>query len=435
MTQTPRQMRKHAGEGPADTDAARKPRGRGPTGGQRRGPSRAALFAAMIVVFVAGLFAAPFAQYYLGPRLAELSGIAELAAGGSDVADFNRLRAVEARTDELGRELQSIGQTADDGSGARIGALENELGLLRQDLASLTELTERTAALESSAASLAALDSRLAGLEARPLDTAGDDIAGVNARLADVDTALEAVRGESERLAATVDALQLKLAEDVKSALALVDSRLAAVDQSRGVDRALAETVDDLQARTSVLEGAVDRSEGRMALAAAIGALRGAAERGRPFEAELQTVRALMTEHRSLQQLDGPIETLARSAGTGLPSLVGLQRSFAVLAGRAARPASTGDAGWIGQTLNRVGSLVTVRRTGEISGQSPEAVVARAEVRLQAGDLAGAVAEMTTLEGQLPENDAWLARARLRLAAERALDALNAGLVAIGGAG
>jgi hypothetical protein len=76
-----------------------------------------------------------------------------------------------------------------------------------------------------------------------------------------------------------------------------------------------------------------------------------------------------------------------------------------------------------------------VRRTGEISGQSPEAVVARAEVRLQAGDLAGAVAEMTTLEGQLPENDAWLARARLRLAAERALDALNAGLVAIGGAG
>ena len=115
--------------------------------------------------------------------------------------------------------------------------------------------------------------------------------------------------------------------------------------------------------------------------------------------------------------------------------MVGLQRSFAVLAGRAARPAPTRDAGWVGQTLDRVGSLVTVRRTGDISGQSPEAVVARAEVRLQEGDLAGAVAEMTALEGQMPANDAWLVRARLRLTAERALDALNAGLAAIGGAG
>ena len=200
------------------------------------------------------------------------------------------------------------------------------------------------------------------------------------------------------------------------------------------MDSALAETVDALQTRTGALEVAVERSAGRAALAAAIGALRGTAERGRPFEAELQTVRALAIAHPS-SSLDGPIETLSLSAGTGLPSMVGLQRSLAVLAGRAARQAPTRDAGWVGQTLDRVGSLVTVRRTGDISGQSPEAVVARAEVRLQEGDLAGAVAEMTALEGQMPANDAWLVRARLLLTAERALDALNAGLAAIGGAG
>ena len=435
MTQTPRQMRRHTGKEAAEPDAAPRPRRRAPGGPPRRGPSRSALFAAMIVVFVAGLFAAPFAQYYLGPRLAELSGIAELAAGRTDVGDFSRLRAIEARTDELGQELQSIAQAVDDGSAARVAALENEIGLLRQDLATLGALTERTTVLENSTASLAALESRLAGLESRPVDTgAADDIAAVNTRLADVDTALSAVRGESERLAASVDTLQSKLAQDLKEALALVEGRLAAVDRSRGVDSALAETVEALQTRTGALEVAVERSAGRAALAAAIGALRGTAERGRPFEAELQTVRALAIAHPS-SLLDGPIETLSLSAGTGLPSMVGLQRSFAVLAGRAARPAPTRDAGWVGQTLDRVGSLVTVRRTGDIAGQSPEAVVARAEVRLQEGDLAGAVAEMTALEGQMPANDAWLVRARLRLTAERALDALNAGLAAIGGAG
>ncbi len=388
----------------------------------------------MIVVFVAGLFAAPFAQYYLGPRLAELSGITDLAAGGSDAADFTRLRSVEQRTEQLSRDIESIPRPQADGAAARVGALEDEIALLRREIAELTNLTERTTALENNTASLVALESRLAELESRPV--AGDDavVATVNTRLADVDATLAAVRGESARLANTVDALQRKLAEDLKDAMALVEGRLSALDQSRGLDRSVVDAVESLQSRTGALEGTVERFAGRSALVVALGSLRAAAERGRPFDAELRSVRALAVTLQA-PQLDDPLNRLVESAGTGLPSLVGLQRSFAALAGRAARSSPTGDGSWVDQTFERMTSLVTVRRTGDISGASPEAVVARAEILLNDGDLPAAVAEVAALEGRGPETDTWLRRARLRLAAEGALDDLAAHVVAISGAG
>jgi len=438
LTQTPRQMRARDGDPDAaprrpvapEKRASRRP----PPRRQVHGLSRPSLFAGMIVVFVAGLFAAPFAQYYLGPRLAELSGITDLAAGGSDAADFSRLRSVEQRTEQLSRTIDSIARPSNDAAATRVGALEGEIALLRREIAALTNLTERTTALESSTASLTVLESRLAGLESRP--ATGDDaaIATVNTRLADVDATLAAVRGESARLANTVDALQRKLAEDLQNATALVESRLDALGQSRGAERSLVDAVDSLKTRADALEETVERSAGRSALVVALGSLRAAAERGRPFDAELRSVRALAVTLQA-PQLDDPLNRLAESAGTGLPSLVGLQRSFAALAGRAARSLRSGDGGWVDQTFERMTSLVTVRRTGDISGATPEAVVARAEILLNDGDLLAAVAEVAALEGRGPETDAWLRRARLRLVAERALDDLAAQVVAISGAG
>ena len=72
-------------------------------------------------------------------------------------------------------------------------------------------------------------------------------------------------------------------------------------------------------------------------------------------------------------------------------------------------------------------SLVTIRRTGEISGDTTEAIVARMEERLETGDLAGAVAEGDALQG--PARDAaagWLADARARLEADMLLRDLAA---------
>jgi hypothetical protein len=438
MTQTPRQMRKR-GEQNAESAPRTAEQVQGPARRPRRrrkpvrpGLSRSALFAGLIVVFAGGLFAAPFAQYYLGPRLAELSGIADLAAGRADPADFSRLRDIEQRTEQLSNVIGSLARDAQRVRDPRVAALENELNLLREEISGLSALTERTASLENNTANLAALEARLANIEAQP--SSGPDVAAVGDRLTSVDETLAAVRDESTQLAATVDALQIKLAEDLKAALALVEDRLVALEQSRPGDPALTETVEALQSRTGALESALDRSVGRAALVASLSTLRATAQSGRPFNTELQTVRALSVTMQVPRLVD-PLDRLAVLAETGLPTLVGLQRSFSTLAGRAAQGAPSGDETWVGQTLNRVTSLVTVRRTGEIVGQSAEAVVARTERFLEEGDLARAVAEASILAGQSVEVDGWLSRAQRRLDAERALDDLGTQVLAISGAG
>ena len=75
----------------------------------------------------------------------------------------------------------------------------------------------------------------------------------------------------------------------------------------------------------------------------------------------------------------------------------------------------------------RLRSLVTVRPVGgDVAGDSPEAHLARAEARLDEGDLAGAVSELEALEGPAAEAAApWLAGARARVAADQAIEALR----------
>jgi hypothetical protein len=428
MTQTPRQMRERR-----EAAAKSVPHKAGqPPAPARGGLSRSALFTGLIMVFAMGVFAAPFAQYYLGPRLAELSGITDLAAARPEPADFSRLRDIEKRTEQLGSVIDSLVRDAKSDSDPRVAKLENELSLLRGEISDLSTLTERTASLEKNTTNLAALEARLADIEAQP--SSGTNATVGQDRLTSVDEMLVAVRQESAQLAATVDALQTKLAEDLKAATAFVEDRLAALERTRPGDSGLVGTVKSLELRAGALESALDQSVGRSALVASLSTLRISAQSGRPFNVELQTVRALSLTLQASQLID-PLDRLAVLAEAGLPTLVGLQRSFTSLAGRAAQGALSGDRTWVGQTLSRVTSLVTVRRIGEVAGQSAEAVVARTERFLEDGDLARAVDEASTLVGQSVEIDGWLIRAQRRLDAELALDDLSAQALAIGRAG
>jgi len=428
MTQTPRQIRERR---EVAAKAAPHEAGRTPAPA-RTGLSRSALFTGLIVVFATGVFAAPFAQYYLGPRLAELSGITDLATGRPEPADFSRLRDIEQRTEQLSSVIDSVVRDAKSDSDPRVATLENELSLLREEISGLSALMERTASLENNMTNLAALEARLADIEAQP--STGAEATVVQDRLTPVDEMLIAVREESVLLAATVDALQAKLSEDLRAVLALVEDRLAALERTRPGDPGLVRTVKSLELRTGALESALDQSVGRSALVTSLNTLRVSAQSGRPFNVELQTVRALSLTLQASQLID-PLDRLAVLAEAGLPTLVGLQRSFTSLAGRAAQGVPSGDETWVGQTLNRVTSLITVRRTGEVAGQSAEAVVARTERFLEEGDLARAVDEASILVGQSVEIDGWLSRAQRRLDADIALDDLSAQALAIGGAG
>ena len=87
--------------------------------------------------------------------------------------------------------------------------------------------------------------------------------------------------------------------------------------------------------------------------------------------------------------------------------------------------------------IARARSVVVIRRTGPgVKGSGPEAIVARAEVQLDAGDLAGAVETLSALQGKAAEAaEPWLATARAHIAALAAVGTLHrAALARIGAA-
>jgi len=130
--------------------------------------------------------------------------------------------------------------------------------------------------------------------------------------------------------------------------------------------------------------------------------------------------------------------TLEASAAKGVTEARLLRARFpatAVAVLRAARLSKKSN--WIDRALARARSVVVIRRTGPgVKGSGPEAIVARAEVQLDAGDLAGAADTLSALEGKAAEAaKPWLTAARAHIAALAAVGSLHrAALARIGAA-
>ena len=86
--------------------------------------------------------------------------------------------------------------------------------------------------------------------------------------------------------------------------------------------------------------------------------------------------------------------------------------------------------------LGKLKGLVSLRRVGaDVPGDSVEAKLARAEAALNAGDIAKAVELVKSLPPQTNKaTQAWLARADIHLAAQRAVDQIAGHAVALLGA-
>ena len=85
----------------------------------------------------------------------------------------------------------------------------------------------------------------------------------------------------------------------------------------------------------------------------------------------------------------------------------------------------------VGQTLNRIAGLVSLRRVGQVEGDTAEARIARAEAALARGDLAAVLADLDGLPADAAAVVAgWRADAEARLAADKALARLRDHLLA-----
>lgn len=167
--------------------------------------------------------------------------------------------------------------------------------------------------------------------------------------------------------------------------------------------------------RLDRVEAAQARTARAASAAVAAAALADAAQTSRPFLNELVTLERLTPDARDLADLRDLAET-------GAPTLAALAAEFPEVADRAAAASRT--AGTDTSLLSRIGdalaALITVRRTGDLSGNSPDAILARAERRVAQGDIEAALTILKALPagGQRATAD-WRERAHRRVEIER----------------
>lgn len=291
-----------------------------------------------------------------------------------------------------------------------------------------------------------ALDSRLAALEERVAALEGPQgLGGLEQRVAGLPS-VEAVtdaEAAAALVAERVSGLKSRI-EDLEKTMARVERGLAEFGaaaaepgpEAEAAKRAAQENaalLAELGARLEALESGAQAeaaaAPGREALLVAVGQLREALRGSRPFGPELEVVDSLGAGQPEVARAVAEISPLA---ARGIATEEELKARFAAVAGAVVRAsAAPEDATFSQEVLSRAAALVTVRRTGaDVPGDSPQAVAARAEARLGAGDLAGAVAELETLTGPpAAAAESWLGDARARLQAESVLRRLHAHVI------
>lgn len=271
----------------------------------------------------------------------------------------------------------------------------------------LAEVEAQISGIGTLAGDLAALSDRVAQLEAAPAPAAPDlsRLDGLEERLA----AIEAMPTDGN---ASTTALTAKLAE--------LERRLAA--QPQGTSPEVQAQLDAALARLDEAEAvATQRAEEAAAAAAAaertraLDSLAARLAAGEPFAAEMQALG------------DADLaQTLAPLAETGVPTLSDLQATFPDAAREALRVArETGtETGWTGRLVDFLASQTGARPLTPLEGNTPDAILSRADFALSEGRVADAVAELQALEAPVKAVlDPWLAQAQAHLSANAALQA------------
>jgi len=388
------------------------------------------------------------AAFIAGVIAAMALGLGGRSGGNIERQALDRLQArINAITSQL-EEQQKRQQGEAAGLQARINrveAAERAIG----------EQRERFAGLAGNAAALAArvekLDMDLKALAARAgagAPAGADEVKGLKEQ---IDALAKRVDGMSREapdapaIAAQLKQLADRLAAVEKRAGELVEARPSgeaawkeALESQAAAARAAAEKiaaesaqmrkdVAALQARMSTLADDVRKSavSGAGPLAVAIGQLRRSVLDGTPYRPALEAAAALA---KDWPEMAPTLAALSARADRGIATPAQLRQRFDRVAVAALRAAAAPgvDADFWDRVWSRVQSLVVVRRTGEVPGETAAAQIARAEAALARGDLAEAAKQMAALTGAAREAaSGWIDDAKARLEADAALAKLD----------
>jgi phage shock protein A len=282
-------------------------------------------------------------------------------------------------------------------------------------------IADPAARLDQQDASVAGLEARLAGLEEQARRTQ----VSLDATITQLDAGLTDVRQSIAAIPAAAPPVDLA---PLTQQLAALEDRVAAIGAgaSSSDATALAETISNIEAELASLREVATGSGARAgevdaaiaSLREEINALRSAAPalpagttdigpavrlplvvsglesalgNGRPYAAELASLRALLPD----LAVPDPV-TAAAEAGLPRPDAVAAEleaRVPEILAGRAAQ--STGDVG--ADALEWMKGLLALRPVGEAEGETPEATVSKLEAAVARRDFAGAATLLAAL--------------------------------------
>ncbi|MCJ8149800.1 COG4223 family protein [Shinella sedimenti] len=239
-------------------------------------------------------------------------------------------------------------------------------------------------------AALSSLANEVEALKARLAETpsaAPVDLQPLETRLA----ALEKSTADGGGAPGAAPESVTKLEGDVSR----LNSELAGLrDQIARTSEAVGTTESQLTERIAAAEQKLDtpRSDIEMAKAVAASALKTAIDRGGPYLAELEAFASVAPD-------DPSIAGLRAHAAVGVASRADLAADFQKTADAIldAVHQPDGEQGIMSRLMSSAASAIRVRPVGSIEGDSPEAVVARIENKLQNGDFKGAQIEWQTL--------------------------------------
>lgn len=289
-------------------------------------------------------------------------------------------------------------------SASDISSLNQELDNLRTELRALASAPPSAVSSDSTGESTSLPSQQIAQLSSQ--------IANLGARVENAESQLETIPADPtaslDRIGSRITELATQLVS-LSSEISAVASRpVASPDDLAALEAELAEVTATLQTEvettTAGLEGRIADVAGMIrqgnsanredqAFVIAVSQFASAIRDGRSFEAELATLQALGAE------LD---TSVAFYAANGVATVPELRVSFPPVARVIVRRALAGeDRSIVGEALNQVADLVSIRRTGVVEGPQADAIIARAEVALNDDDVQGALSAMSELPEEL----------------------------------
>lgn len=328
------------------------------------------------------------------PQPVDLSGLeSRLSALEAEVGSQSDASGTQNLVDQLSALSDRVTALEQAASGDQSDALAQQIQSLGDRISALEPLTDRVAALEQADPS-----DQIAALS-QQVQTASETLTTLQAT----------VSGLQESQATLRAALQaLPTAEMLNNTSSSIDQRLSAFQTQ--IDQALA------IARQNTGQGP--------ALVLAVSQLRDAVDSGADYASALAAVTSLASGDDSLTQ---PLGILSQHADTGVPTFDTLTEEFSGVADAIREAARPQAEGWFDSALNSVGGLVTVRRApGENDGDDADAITARAEARVAAGNWTGAEQALSDLNGAPAEAATnWLSALQAKLAVDQALSSVQ----------